>query len=177
MSDAAWLAELLECGLLRGSFVPPPLVAELRDLTRYRKKLIEERARETQRVQKLLEDAGVKLASVASDTLGVSGRAMLDALVAGERDPEVLANLAKRRLRAKLPALREAMLGRFGEHHAVMLGEHLAHIDHLGAAIARLDARVEEVASPFGDQLTRLATIPGVARRTAEVIVAEIGGT
>ena len=175
VSDAAWLAQLCECGLLRGSFVPPPVIAELRDLTRYRKKLVEDRAREVQRIQKLLEDAGIKLTSVASDTLGVSGRAMLEALLAGEDDPATLAELAKTRLRAKRGQLREAMRGWFGEHHRVMLRAHLTHIDQLTAAIDGLDARVAQVMSPFDDQAERLMTIPGVGRRTAEVIIAEIG--
>jgi transposase len=175
VSDAAWLAQLLECGLLRGSFVPPPVIAHLRDLTRYRKKLIEDRARETQRVQKLLEDAGIKLSSVASDTLGVSGRRMLNALLDGVVDPDDLAELAKTRLRAKLELLRQAMEGRFAEHHRVMLREHLAHIDHLSASIDRLEEQVSALLAPFGDQLRRLMTIPGVGQRTAEVIIAEIG--
>src|SRR5512144_501733 len=175
VSDAAWLAQLCECGLLRGSFVPPPVIAELRDLTRYRKKLIEDRAREVQRIQKLLEDAGIKLSSVASDTLGVSGRAMLEALLAGEDDPAVLAELAKTRLRAKRGQLREAMRGWFGEHHRVMLRAHVTHIDQLSAAIDGLDGRIAHVMSPFDERAERLMTIPGVGRRTAEVIIAEIG--
>lgn len=175
VSDAGWLAQLCECGLLRGSFVPPPVIAELRDLTRYRKKLIEDRAREVQRIQKLLEDAGIKLSSVASDTLGVSGRAMLEALLAGEDDPATLAELARTRLRAKRGTLREAMRGWFGEHHRVMLRAHLTHIDQLSVAIDGLDGRIAHVMSPFDERAERLMTIPGVGRRTAEVIIAEIG--
>lgn len=144
--DAEWLAQLLECGLLRGSFVPPLVIRDLRDLTRYRKKVIEDRVRESLRVQKVLEDAGVKLSSVASNTVGVSGRAMLDALIAGERDPEALAQLARGRMRAKLPELRHALAAtRFRVHHAMLLGEHLAHLDHLDATIDRLDERVDAV--------------------------------
>jgi transposase len=119
--DAAWLAELLEHGLLRGSFVPPPAIRELRDLTRYRKRLIQAHSSEGQRIQKTLEDAGIKLDSVATDVLGASGRAMLTALIAGERDPQVLAELAKGRLRAKLPQLRQALRGRFRGHHALLI--------------------------------------------------------
>jgi transposase len=175
VSDAAWLAQLLECGLLRGSFVPPPVIAQLRDLTRYRKKLVQQQVSETQRIQKVLEDAQIKLASVASDTLGVSGRAMLDALINGVADPQLLAELARGRLRAKLDPLRQAMDGRFGEHHRLLLREHLAHIDFLTASIARLDRQIDTLVAPFAEQLARLQTIPGVGPRTAQVIIAEIG--
>ena len=175
VGDAAWLAQLGECGLLRGSFVPPPVIARLRDLTRYRKKLVEDRAKETQRVQKVLEDAGIKLDSVVTDVLGKASRRMLDALVGGERDPEVLAEMALTRMRPKIPELRQALLGRFDDHHAVMIGMHLAHVDHLSAQIAALDDRVDMVIAPFDDQVRRLMTIPGVGKRTAEVVIAEIG--
>lgn len=175
VSDSAWLAQLAECGLLRGSFVPPAVIAELRDLTRYRKKLIQERARETQRIQKLLEDAGIKVESVISDVLGVSGRQMLEALIAGVDDPGVLAEYAHGRMRAKIPVLRQALEGRFGAHHALMTRMHLDHVDHLSAAIDRLDTETDRVIAPFVRQLTRLSTIPGVGKRTAEVIIAEIG--
>jgi transposase len=175
VSDAAWLAQLLECGLLRGSFVPPPVIARLRDLTRYRKKLVEARASETQRIQKLLEDAGIKLDSVVSDVLGKSAREMLDALIAGVRDPAKLAEMARTRMRPKIPELCLALEGRFSEHHALMLEMHLAHVDHLTALIARLDDEIDQVMVPFGDHARRLQTIPGVGTRTAEVIVAEIG--
>jgi transposase len=175
VADAEWLAQLCECGLLRPSFVPPPAQAELRDLTRYRKKLIEERTRETQRVQKLLEDAGIKLDSVVSDILGVSARRMLEALIAGVRDPQAMAELAHTQMRAKIPALRQALEGRFGAHHALMLRMHLDHVDQLSAAIARLDIEVDRLTRPFSAPLQRLLTIPGVGRRTAEVILAEAG--
>lgn len=175
VSDAAWLAQLLECGLLKGSFVPPPVIARLRDLTRYRKKLVEARASETQRIQKLLEDAGIKLDSVVSDVLGKSAREMLDALIEGVRDPRTLAEMARTRMRPKIAELRLALEGRFSEHHALMLEMHLAHVDHLSASIARLDAEIDEVMTPFGEQSLRLQTIPGVGKRTAEVIVAEVG--
>jgi len=176
VKDAEWLAQLLECGLLRGSFVPPPVIRDLRDLTRYRKRLIQDHAREVQRVQKVLEDAGVKLASVASDVLGASGRKMLDALIGGERDADVLADLALGRLRKKIPELRQALAAsRFRPHHALMLREHLAHLDYLESAVARLDGQVDELMAPFVPQRDRLATIPGVAKRAAEVIISEIG--
>src|SRR3954452_788833 len=143
--DAEWIAELLEHGLLRGSFVPPPVIRELRDLTRYRKRLIQAHTSEGQRIAKTLEDAGIKLDSVASDVLGVSARAMLAALVAGQRDPVVLAELAKGKLRNKIPALREALRGRFREHHAVLIGLALDHITHLETAIGQLDERIDAV--------------------------------
>lgn len=181
--DAEWLAELLEHGLLRGSFVPPPAIRELRDLTRYRKRLIQAHTAEGQRIAKTLEDAGIKLDSVASDVLGVSGRAMLTALVAGERDPQVLAELAKGKLRNKIPALRQALRGRFRDHHAVLIGLALDHIAHLETAIARLDERIDavfaasvsEAGVPFTQARDRLTTITGVGKRAAECIIAEIG--
>jgi transposase len=175
VSDAVWLAQLCECGLLRGSFVPPPEIAALRDLTRYRKKIIQERTRETQRIQKLLEDAGIKLDSVVSDVLGRSARQMMEGLIAGVNDPTVLAELARTSLRRKIGELRLALEGRFGGHHALMLRMHLDHVDHLSAAVVRIDAEVDRVMAPFAEQSRRLQTIPGIGRRTAEVIVAEIG--
>jgi transposase len=175
IADAEWLAELLEHGLLRGSFVPPPAIRELRDLTRYRKRLIQSHTAECQRIQKTLEDAGIKLDSVASDVLGVSGRAMLAALVAGERDPEVLAELARGRLRKKIPELREALRGRFKDHHALLIGLILEHTAHLETAISTLDAHVEEVMAPFVPARDHLDSITGVGKRAAECIIAEIG--
>jgi transposase len=175
VGDAAWLCELLECGLLRGSFVPPPAIRQLRDLTRYRKRLIQAHTAEVQRIQKTLEDAGIKLDSVATDVLGVSGRAMLGALVAGERDPKTLAELAKGKLRKKLPQLRQALRGRFGEHHALLVGLALDHLEHLEGAIAALDGRVDEVIAPLAVARDRLDTITGVGKRAAECIIAEIG--
>ena len=175
VSDSAWLAQLAECGLLRGSFVPPAVIAELRDLTRYRKKLIEDRVRETQRVQKILEYAGIKLDSVATDVLGVGPRRMIEALIAGERNPEVLADMALTRMRSKIVDLREALVGRFGPHHGRMARLHLDHIDYLAAQIDRLDADVDEVIAPFVEAVRLLKTIPGVGDRTAQVIIAEIG--
>ena len=175
VKDAEWLAQLLECGLLRDSFVPPRPIRELRDLTRYRKRLIQEPGREVQRVHKVLEDAGIKLSSVATDALGVSGRMMIEALIAGERDPEVLAEMAKRRLRRKIPELRRALAGRFRSHHAAMLAEALARLDSLADAICRLDDKVDEGMADYTEQRDQLITIPGVAKRAAEVIIAEIG--
>src|SRR5213594_2609787 len=138
--DCVWIAQLLEHGLLRGSFVPPVPIRELRDLTRYRKGLIQERQREANRLHKVLQDAGIKLASVATNILGVSGRAMLEALVGGTTAPEVLAALARGKLRAKLPALREALAGRFRPHHAFLVSQGLAHLDYLDEVIERLPA-------------------------------------
>ncbi len=175
VGDAAWLCELLECGLLRGSFVPPPAIRQLRDLTRYRKRLIQAHSAECQRIQKTLEDAGIKLDSVAADILGVSGRAMLKALVAGERDPGVLAELARGRLRAKLPQLRQALKGRFSDHHGLLVGLALDHLEYLEATIATLDGRVDEVIAPFAVARDRLDTIVGVGKRAAECIIAEVG--
>ena len=173
--DAAWLALLLSRGLLRPSFVPPPPIRELRDLTRYRKALINEKSREVNRVHKTLEDAGVKLSSVATDVMGASGRDMIRALIAGQADPEVLAELARGKLRAKLPALRKALTARFRDHHAFLLERMLLHVEALEADIAALSARIEAATVPFAVEVELLCTIPGVGQRTAEVILAEIG--
>jgi transposase len=175
VADACWLAQLLECGMLRGSFVPTPVMARLRDLTRYRKKMIQQRAQETQRIQKLLEDACIKLDSVVSDVLGKAARNMLHALIAGEQDPEVMADMALTRMRPKIGELRLALEGHFSEHHALMLSMHLEHIDQLTATIERLDREVDRELVPFTEQLRQLCTIPGVDRRTAEVVIAEMG--
>ena len=174
-NDAAWLAQLLEHGLLRASFVPPPEIRELRDLTRYRKAQTNERTRAAQRLEKVLQEAGIKLSSVASNILGKSGRAMLDALAAGSTDAMALAELARGRLRPKVPQLQEALAGRFKGHHAVMVGEMLAHIDYLDGSIERLTARIAEVIAPFEWAVELLDTIPGVNRIGAEIIIAEIG--
>lgn len=175
MRDCAWIAQLLEHGLLRGSFVPPAPIRELRDLTRYRKVLVQERTRAANRLHKVLQDAGIKLASVATDILGVSGRAMLEALVGGTTDPEVLADLARGSLRKKLPALRAALVGRFRPHHAFLVTHLLAHVDYLEEAMAALSARIEELIAPFAEAQARLETIHGVKQRTSEVVIAEIG--
>ena len=177
VSDAAWLCRLLEAGLLRASLVPPKPIRDLRDLTRYRKAQIRDRQREANRLHKVMQDTGIKLDSVASDLLGKSGRAMLDALVLGTTDPEVLAELARGQLRNKLPALREALEGRFSAKHRLIVGQILAHIDFLDTAIDRLSEAIEEQLGPFGtQQVALLCTIPGVQRRAAEVIIAETGG-
>jgi transposase len=175
VSDAAWLCQLAEAGLLRASFVPPKPIRALRNLTRYRKSQIQERQREANRLHKALEDTGIKLGCVASDITGVSGRAMLDALIHGTTDPQVLADLAKGRLRSKLPALREALEGRFDAHHALWIGAILAHIDFLDEQIERLSDAIEEQLRPFDVAIELLCSIPGVKRRAAEAIIAEIG--
>ncbi|MDQ3924116.1 MAG: IS110 family transposase [Actinomycetota bacterium] len=175
VKDAEWICQLVEHGLVRPSFGPPKQIRELRDLTRYRKTQIEDRSKEVQRLEKVLQDAGIKLSSVATRVLGASGRAMLDALVSGTTDPEVLADLAKARLRKKIPALREALEGCFSNHHAFMVGRILAHIDYLDESIGHLSAEIERVIAPFSEQVELLGTIPGVDRRTAEVLIAEIG--
>ena len=175
VKDCAWIAQLLEHGLIRGSFVPPAPIRDLRDLTRYRKGIIQERTRQANRLHKVLEDAGIKLASVASDVLGVSGRAMLQALVTGTRDPEVLADLARGNLRKKLPALRQALAGRFRPHHGFLVAQILAHLDYLDEAIDAVSQQLDVVMAPFADEVARLDTIHGVNKRTAEVIIAEIG--
>src|SRR5664280_1213807 len=175
VKDAEWLCQLAEAGLLKASFVPPKPIRALRNLTRYRKTQIQERSREANRLHKALEDTGIKLDCVATNILGVSGRAMLDALVHGTTDPEVLADLAKGRLRAKLPALREALEGRFDDVHALWIGAILAHIDFLDEQIDRLSDAIEEQIRPFAPAVELLRTIPGVQRRAAEVIISEIG--
>jgi transposase len=173
--DAAWLAELLQHGLLRASFVPPAPIRQLRDLTRQRTRLAEEKAAAANRIQKVLEDANLKLASVATDVLGESGRAMLRALIAGETDPAALAKLARGRLRAKIPQLQLALRGRVTEHHRFLLQLYLEHVDHLEGLMGRLSGRIEEVLAPQAGAVDRLKTIPGVSDRLAEVLVAELG--
>jgi transposase len=173
--DSAWLAQWLEHGLIRGSFVPPPPIRERRELTRARTALVQDRTRVVNRLPKLLEDAGVKLATVASNVLGVSGRAMLEALVAGTTDPAVLAGLARGTLRQKRPARRAAVTGRFARHPAMLVAQALEHVDHLDEMGATLSAEIVERLRPFAAAVTRLRTIPGVSERGAEVLVAEIG--
>ena len=175
VQDCVWIAQLLEHGLLRGSFVPPAPIRDLRDLTRYRKAVIQDRTRVANRLPKALEEAGIKRAAVASDILGVSGRAMLAALVQGTTDPAVLADLARGRRRGKLPALRQALANRFRPHHAFVLGQLLTHRDYLDEAIAPLSTEIERVMAPWAEPLRRLDTIPGINQRTAEVILAEVG--
>jgi transposase len=175
VSDAAWLCQLLEAGLLQRSFVPPKPIRALRNLTRYRKAQIQERQREANRLHKILEDSGIKLDCVASDILGASGRAMLDALVAGTTDPDILAELAKGRLRTKIPALKEALVGRFDRQHALIVSAILAHLDFLDEQIQLLSDEIEAQLAPFAGAVELLCTIPGVQRRTAEAVLAEIG--
>ena len=175
VSDAAWLAQLGAHGLVRGSFVPPEPIRQLRDLTRTRTAVTRERGREIQRLEKLLEDAGIKLSSVACDISGVSGRLMLQALIDGERDPGRLADLAKRRLRSKIPELTEALNGRFGEHHAFLVKIHTDLIDQHTRAIEDLTARIEVVIEPFRSARNPMITIPGISTLAADVIIAETG--
>jgi len=175
VKDCAWIAQLLQHGLLKASFVPPEPIRGLRDLTRQRTQLIQERASAVNRIQKVLEDANIKLAAVATDVLGVSGRDMVEALIAGETDPKKLAELARKRLREKIPALQLALQGRVTEHHRFLLRLHLDHVDHLGELIGRLGARIEEALAPFAEAAERLQTIPGISQRVAETVVAEIG--
>lgn len=175
VQDAQWLCQLLEHGLLTSSFVPPKPIRELRDLTRYRKSLVWERAREANRLHKVLEDANIKLDLVASRPFGASGKAMLKELCEGNNDPDALADLAKGKLRAKLPLLRQALDGRFREHHALLVSHLLAHVEYLDQTITELSEEVEERMRPFERQRELLCTIPGVAERTAEVIIAELG--
>lgn len=175
VADATWLAQLGAHGLVKASFVPPEPIRQLRDLTRARTAITRERAREAQRLEKLLEDSGIKLSAVASDILGVSGRAMLEALIAGDRDPVALADLAKRRLRNKMPELTEALNGRFSEHHAFLARVHLDLIDRHTAAIEQLTERIEVMMEPFQGFHELICTIPGISTLTADVIVAETG--
>lgn len=175
VQDAEWLADLLRHGLLRGSFIPSAELRELRDLTRYRTKLGDERKSEVNRLQKVLEDANIKLASVASDVMGVSGRAILDELVRGNTDPQPLAELARGRLREKQDLLEKALSGRVKAHHRFMLAQHLSHIDFLDEAIARLDEQIAGQMRPFESTLARWDSLPGINQRLAQIIVAEIG--
>jgi transposase len=173
--DAVWLAELLECGLLRGSFIPEPKIKAVRDITRYRKKVVGARTSELQRLGSVLQDAGIKLDSVASSIATVSGRVMIEALIDGERRPGVLAELARGRMRAKIPDLTLALEGRFDAHHALMCQLHLEHIDHLEDMIGRLDAQVEQMMVPFAPRRDLLLTIPGIGPIAAAAILSEIG--
>jgi transposase len=173
--DASWLAELLECGLLKGSFMPPEDIKAVRDVLRYRRKIIQQRASETQRLGGVLQDAGIKLDSVASSIDTVSGMAMIRALIGGERRGEVLAELARGRMRAKTGDLSLALEGRFGDHHALMCQLHLDHIAQLNEMISRLDAQVESMMVPFARQRELLDTIPGIGPMAAAAIIAEIG--
>jgi transposase len=175
VKDAQWIAELLQYGLLSPSFVPPAEIRELRDLTRQRTILVREKATVVNRIQKVLEDANIKLASVASDPLGVSGRAMIRGLIAGERDPASLAQRARARLRKRIPELREALHGRVTEHHRFLLEMLMDQVEHLEGQIERFDSRIATAMAPLEQVARRLETIPGIGARGAENIVAEIG--
>jgi transposase len=173
--DAVWLCKLAERQLLRPSFVPPAAIRQLQDVARYRADLVAARTAEKQRVEKLLEDAQIKLSVVASDIFGVSGRAMLAALVAGERDPKVLAQLARTRLRAKLGPLVEAFTGCFTDQHAFLLGKVLGRVDALDADLAELDAKIQELIAGFAGAVDRLDEIPGIGQLAAQLLIAELG--
>ena len=175
LKDAEWIADLLQHGLLRPSFVPPAAQRELRELTRYRSSLVQERSRIINRLQKTLEDTNIKLASVASDVMGRSARDMLTALLAGEVDPSSLAELARGRMRSKRDLLAQALQGQLKPHHRFLLSEQLADIDALDEAIERMSTQIAERLRPYEQQIQRLMTIPGIKRRLAEVILAEIG--
>jgi transposase len=173
--DAEWIADLLRHGLIRGSFIPSREQRHLRDLTRYRTHLVEERARVTNRLQMVLEDANVKLASVVTDVRGVSARAILEALVAGESDPTTLADLARGRLRAKRELLLRAVVGRFTAHHAFLIAEHLSQLDYLEEAMERVSVEIAQRLQADQEAIDLLDTVPGIGRRAAEIIIAELG--
>jgi len=175
VKDCEWIADLLSHGLLRGSFIPPEPIRDLRDLTRYRKTLTDERVREVNRLHKFLEAANIKLSSVATDVMGVSGRAMLEALTAGSTDPQVLSELAKGRLRKKLPELRKALEGRFRSHHRFMVAEILTHLDFLDEAIERVSQEVSNRIVPFSQKVEVLDPVPGINQRMAEDVLSEMG--
>lgn len=173
--DCQWIAQLLQCGLLKGSFIPPRSQRELRDLTRHRTQLVEEKGRTTNRIHKVLQDANIKLSSVATDVLGASGRAMLEALIIGEEDPVKLADLAQRKLRGKIPELEKALEGHLTEHHRFMLKLLWKQLAQQEELIAELDRKIEEQTRPFAAEIDRLDEIPGIDRRVAEVVLAEVG--
>lgn len=175
LSDAEWLADVAAHGMVKPSFVPPPPIRQLRELTRYRKTQVAERGREIQRLEKILQDAGIKLTSVTSMVWGASTRQMIEALIAGERDPLVLADMAHGRMRAKIDQLEHVLPGRFGAHHATVARQVIAHIDFLDASIAALSTEIAERVGPFEAAVKLISTIPGIGRLTAEVIIAEIG--
>jgi transposase len=175
LADAEWLVHLLECGLLRGSFIPPADIKAARDVIRYRTKVVQSRTSEVQRLGNVLQDAGIRIDSVASSITTKSGRAMIEALIDGERRPRVLADLALGKMRSKIGDLAMALEGRFGEHHALMCRLHLDHIGHLDAMIAKLDAQIEAMMAPFRAQRELLITIPGIGLLAAAAILSEIG--
>src|SRR5207247_3813185 len=174
--DSRWCCELVELGLVRPSFVPPPEIRRLRDLTRLRSTQVQERTRTIERLEKVLQDAGIKLTSVASGVYSVSARAMLEALLGGVTDPFVLAELAKGRMRKKIPQLQEALASRFDiGHHGVLVAGLLAHIDALDQATGKLEARIGIATAPYAELIELLCTIPGVGARIAEILIAECG--
>jgi transposase len=173
--DAVWLCKVAERQMIRPSFVPPPQIRRLRDVTRYRCDLVEARTAEKQRAEKLLEDAQIKLSVVASDIFGVSGREMMAALIAGQRDPKVLAQLARGRMRGKISQLEEAFTGYFTDHHGFLLAKMLARVDALSADIAELDDVIEELVAPFAAAVERLDEIPGLGALGACAVLAELG--
>jgi transposase len=175
VKDAEWIAELLRHGLLRGSFIPERAQREVRDLTRYRTHLVEERARLSNRLQAVLEDANVKLAAVVTDVRGVSARAILAALCDGETDPRTLAELARGRLRSKRDLLEQAVIGRFTAHHAFLITEHLGHLDYLEEALERVSAEIAQRLRDDADAIALLDSVPGISQRAAEIILAEVG--
>jgi transposase len=175
MADAEWLVQLLECGLLAGSFIPPADIKAARDVIRYRTKVVQQKTSEYQRLGNALQDAGIKIDSVASSITTVSGRAMIESLIDGERRPQVLADLARGRMRVKIPDLALALEGRFGDHHALMCRLHLDHIDHLEAMIAKLDAQIEAMMASFRAARELLTTIPGIGPLAAAAVISEAG--
>ena len=176
-ADAEWLVHLLECGLLRGSFIPPADIKAARDVIRYRTRVVQSRTSEVQRLGNVLQDAGIKIDSVASSIASKSGRAMIEALIDGERRPAVLADLAKGKMRVKIPDLAMALEGRFGDHHALMCRLHLDHIGHLEAMTAKLDTQIEAMMAPFRTERDLLTTIPGIGPLAAAAIISEIGAS
>jgi transposase len=177
LADAEWLAHLLECGLLRGSFIPPADIKAARDVIRYRTKVVQSRTSEVQRLGNVLQDAGIKIDSVASSIATKSGLAMIEALIDGERRPGVLADLAKGKMRTKIPDLELALEGRFDDHHALMCQLHLDHIGHLDDMIAKLDAQIEVMMAPFRAERDLLTTIPGIGALAAAAVISEIGAS
>ncbi len=177
LADAEWLVHLLECGLLRGSFIPPAEIKAARDVIRYRTKVVQSRTSEVQRLGNVLQDAGIKIDSVASSIATKSGRAMIESLIDGERRGAVLADLAKGKMRVKIPDLTLALEGRFGEHHALMCRLHLDHIGHLDAMIAKLDTQTETMMAPFHTERDLLTTIPGIGMLAAAAVLSEIGAS
>jgi transposase len=175
VKDSEWLADLLRHGLLKASFIPPQPIRELRELTRYRKRLVQERTQAVNRLQKVLESANIKVGTLATDVLGVSGRAMLDALIADEQTPEQMAHLARGRMRSRIPALRQALEGRVTAHHRFLLQQMLVHIDFLDQAIAQVQAQLDLHLAPYHEEMELLQTIPGISALSAAAILAEIG--